>query len=103
MDTVAPHLDDVTTVLDDHQSQELVVTRQRVGHRVAVLFPEPRRRLEVGEQHCHCPRRQLTHYGTKFSTARANSTGMSPCRLWPASSKCSTRAFGSTSSSLASS
>jgi len=61
-------VDSVTRGLDhdpaprlDRGAEELIVARQRAPHRVRMLLPEPRRRLEVREEKRHRPGGQRCH------------------------------------------
>ena len=47
---VARRLHDIALMQRDGITQDRVVTRERVVHRVGMLFPEPRRTFEVGEE-----------------------------------------------------
>ena len=59
MEPVARGLDHIAAVGLDRLAQQLVVTGQRVAHRVGMLLPQARRTLDVGEQERDRPRRQL--------------------------------------------
>ena len=61
MDAVARRLHDVALVRLDRLVQYRVVSGQRVAHGLRMLFPQPGRALEVGEQEGHGPRGQLHH------------------------------------------
>ena len=53
---VAGRLDHGSAQLLHTLPQQLVVSCERTAHRVAVLLPQTRRTLDVGEQECQCPR-----------------------------------------------
>ena len=60
-EAVTGGLDHVPAVTLDGLDHQLVVSRQRRGHRVRMLFPQARRTLQIGEQERDRPRRQLRH------------------------------------------
>jgi hypothetical protein len=60
---VAPHLHDPAIAGQDRVTEERVVPREVVLHRVGEVFPETRRTLEIGEEEGHRARGASVHAG----------------------------------------
>ena len=58
---IAGRLHHTTVMRRDRSPHDRVVTSERGRHRLGLLFPQPRRALEIGEQERHRPRWQLDH------------------------------------------
>ena len=65
---IAGGLHHMAVALLHRASQDLVVARQRIAHRLGMLLPEAGRALEIGEQERHRPRREVSHPSISLSS-----------------------------------
>jgi hypothetical protein len=58
---VADHLDDDAAMILDRRARQRIVARQRIGHALRLLFPQPRAAFDIGEEQGDAGRRAGVH------------------------------------------